>query len=75
MGSKRKSPYERLTKLERVAIERGLDSKMSTRAIADALERSPSTVTAEVKRGRCLSRDKERGSASPRFPDMPVRGS
>lgn len=49
-----KRKYGRLTKAERVSIERGLDSRKSIRSIADTLGRAPSTVAAEVTRNRTV---------------------
>jgi len=44
--------YKRLTLYDRKKIEEGLDAGLSFRAIADAIGKSPSTVSREVKENR-----------------------
>lgn len=58
--SKQKN-YRRLDKSERVAIERGLDAKHSARQIAHDLGRSVSTICAEVKANRAVTKGSGKG--------------
>lgn len=51
-GRSRGRAYARLTKADRLSIERGLDRNESCRAMARGLGRSPSTVHDEVERHR-----------------------
>lgn len=53
--------YFRLTKAERVSIERALEVKQSARSVARNLGRSPSTITDEVKRNRTVYKGPGKG--------------
>jgi IS30 family transposase len=57
--------YRRLTKADRAAIEQGIEPvgsrRKSARQLAGELGRSPSTVTAEVKRNRSVSKGADKG--------------
>ena len=50
--SKRKLAKQHLTLSEREEIRAGLSAKMSIRAIARSLNRSPSTISREIQRNR-----------------------
>lgn len=50
--NERKRAVAHLTLSEREEIRAGLSAKMSIRAIATALNRSPSTISREVQRNR-----------------------
>ena len=45
--------YSHLSTEERFCLYNGIQSGMSARKIAEALERSPSTITREIKRNSC----------------------
>jgi IS30 family transposase len=51
----RKRKYERLTDKERESISIGLAQKKTIREIANAIDRSPSTVSREIKRNSVVS--------------------
>ena len=55
------SHYKRLSLGERNSIENYLNQNKSARYIAEALERSVSTITYEVKHNRLISRGKYKG--------------
>ena len=62
-------PYFRLTKADRVAIERGLDARESGRSIAASVGRSNSTVSDEVRRNRTVAKGPGRGERVGDVPD------
>ena len=49
----RKCCYQRLSSEEREEISRGLAEQLSVREIARRLERSPSTISREIRKGSC----------------------
>ena len=51
----RKRKYERLTNKERDNVSIGLAQKKTIREIADTIDRSPSTVSREIKRNNIVS--------------------
>lgn len=63
--------YFRLTKAERASIERALDKRVSARAMARDLGRSPSTIADEVKRNRTVCKGPGIGE---RVADPPAGG-
>ena len=68
MMSKQKN-YRRLDKAERSAIERGLDAKRSARQIASDLGRSVSSVCAEVKVNRTVTKGPGKGERVESVPE------
>ena len=65
----RQKHYFRLTKADRVAIERALDANKSGRAIAREIARSNSTISDEVKRNRSIVRGPGKGQKVECVPD------
>lgn len=61
--------YFRLTKADRVSVERALDAGESGRSIARAIGRSNSTVSDEVRRNRTVSRGPGKGGRVEEVPD------
>ena len=53
--------YARLSRADRVAIERGLKEHKSCRKIASDIGRSVSTISDEVRRNRTVLRDGKQG--------------
>lgn len=61
--------YRRLDRAERAAIERGLDAGRSCRQIAKDLGRSPSSVSAEVKANRTVTKGAGKGERVGEVPE------
>ena len=61
--------YTRLSRADRVAIERGLKEHKSCRQIASDIGRSVSTVSDEIRRNRTVLRGGERGSRVESVPE------
>lgn len=55
------SKYCHLTKQDRISIKHSLDRRVSCRKIAEDLDRSPSTISAEVLRNRTISVGNDKG--------------
>ena len=68
-GMSRDRAYGRLTRIERVVIERGLDSQMSIRKIAGDIARSPSKVASEVMVNRYATRGRDKGQRVTEIPE------
>lgn len=60
--------YDRLTKADRRAIEAGLRERKGCREIASSINRSPSTVSEEVRRNRTWMARERRGMAAGEVP-------
>lgn len=66
---KNKRAYGRLSRLERTAIEEGLDKRLSFREIARRTGRSPSSIASEIRTNRTIFRGGERGQTPSGIPD------
>lgn len=70
MPRRKRRNYARLSGMDRIAIQHGLDDGMGFREIAKAIHRDPSTVSREVKRNRALWRGGLRGEPVEEAPPL-----
>lgn len=68
-ADKRKRAYARLSRLERTAIEEGLNKNVGFRQIARLTGRSPSTIAHEVRANRTIYKGGERGQVPTKIPE------
>ena len=72
MSRRKRRNHARLSGMDRIAIQHGLDDGMGFREIAKAIHRDPSTVSREVKRNRTLWEAAFRGSRWKKSPLQPA---
>ena len=69
MSKNGQKKYFRMTKAERVSIERKLDSRSSARSMAKDLGRAPSAITEEVRRNRTVCKGPGKGESVDAIPE------